>query len=80
MIELRNVEVELDRFRGRLVAAAVFVLFGFMLLGARVLWLQVWKHDELSTQAEANRIAIVPVVPNRGLILDRNGVVLATNY
>lgn len=80
MIELRNVEVELDRFRGRLIAAAAFVLFGFMLLGARVLWLQVWKHDELSTQAEANRIAVVPVVPNRGLILDRNGVVLATNY
>ena len=80
MIELRNVEFELDRFRGRLIAAAAFVLFGFGLLGARVLWLQVWKHDELSTQAEANRIAVVPIVPNRGLILDRNGVVLATNY
>ena len=38
------------------------------------------KHDELSTQAENNRIAVVPIVPNRGLILDRNGVVLATNY
>jgi penicillin-binding protein 2 len=80
MIELRNVEFELDRFRGRLIAAAAFVLFGLGLLGARVLWLQVWKHDELSTQAEANRIAVVPIVPNRGLILDRNGVVLATNY
>ena len=80
MIELRNVEFELDRFRGRLIAAAAFVLFGFGLLGARVSWLQVWKHDELSTQAEANRIAVVPIVPNRGLILDRNGVVLATNY
>jgi penicillin-binding protein 2 len=80
MIELRNVEVELDRFRGRLIAAAVFVVFAFGLLGARLVWLQVWRHDELSTQAEANRIAVVPVVPNRGLILDRNGVVLATNY
>jgi penicillin-binding protein 2 len=80
MIELRNVEVELDRFRGRLIAAAVFVVFGFALLGARVVWLQVWRHAELSTQAEANRIAVVPIVPNRGLILDRNGVVLATNY
>ncbi|HEX6721380.1 MAG TPA: penicillin-binding protein 2, partial [Burkholderiaceae bacterium] len=80
MIELRNVEVELERFRGRLIAAAAFVVFGFALLGARVVWLQVWKHAELSTQAEANRIAVVPIVPNRGLILDRNGVVLATNY
>jgi len=78
--ELRNVEQELDRFRGRLFAAAAFVLFGFALIGARLAWLQIWKHDELSTQAEANRIAVVPIVPNRGLILDRNGVVLASNF
>jgi penicillin-binding protein 2 len=38
------------------------------------------RHDDLATQAEANRIAVVPIVPNRGLIVDRNGVVLATNY
>jgi len=80
MTELRNVELELDRFRGRLFAAAAFVLFGFALLGARLAWLQIWKHDELSTQAEANRIAVVPIVPNRGLILDRNGIVLASNF
>ncbi|HEY6512090.1 MAG TPA: penicillin-binding protein 2 [Burkholderiaceae bacterium] len=80
MIELRNVELELDRFRGRLFAAAAFVLFGFALLGARLAWLQIWKHEELQTQAEANRIAVVPIVPNRGLILDRNGIVLATNF
>ena len=35
---------------------------------------------ELATQAENNRIAVLPIVPNRGLILDRNGVVLANNY
>lgn len=80
MTELRNVELELDRFRTRLLAAALFVLFGFSLLAARAVFLQVYKHEELSTQAEANRIAVLPVVPNRGLILDRNGVVLANNY
>jgi penicillin-binding protein 2 len=80
MIELRNVEAEIDRFRGRLLAAAVFVLVAFAALAARLLWLQVWQHDTLSTQAEANRIAIVPIVPNRGLILDRYGIVLATNF
>jgi penicillin-binding protein 2 len=80
MIELRNVEADLDRFRGRLLAAALFVLVCFGLLAARLIWLQVWQHETLSTQAEANRIAVVPVVPNRGLILDRNGIVLATNY
>src|SRR3954467_9264449 len=80
MTELKNVEQEVGRFRMRLAAAAAFVLFAFGLLTARLVYLQVYRHDELSTQAENNRIAVVPIVPNRGLILDRNGVVLANNY
>ena len=40
-----------------------------------------WRHTgDLNAQAENNRTAIVPIVPNRGVIMDRNGVVLATNY
>jgi penicillin-binding protein 2 len=77
---LKDIESELDRFRGRLLAAALFVLFTFGLLAARLVYLQVIRHDELSTQAEVNRIAVLPIVPNRGLIVDRNGVVLANNY
>jgi penicillin-binding protein 2 len=80
MTEIRDVERELDSFRGRLLAAALFVLFCFGLLAARLVYLQVIRHDDLSTQAEANRVAVVPVVPNRGLIVDRNGIVLANNY
>jgi penicillin-binding protein 2 len=80
MTEIKNVEREIERFRGRLFAATLFVLVGFGLLTARLVHLQVNRHDDLSTQAEANRIAVVPVVPNRGLITDRNGVVVATNY
>jgi penicillin-binding protein 2 len=80
MTELRNVEQELDLFRTRLLAAGLLVLIGFAILIARLFTLQVVKYDELSTQAEKNRIAIVPIVPNRGLIVDRNGVVLADNY
>ncbi|MEO5845869.1 MAG: penicillin-binding protein 2, partial [Caldimonas sp.] len=80
MTELRNTEREIARFRLRLLAAALFVLVAFGLLVARLAYLQVSKHDELSTQAENNRIAVVPITPNRGLILDRNGVVLANNY
>jgi penicillin-binding protein 2 len=80
MTELRDVERDLDSFRERLLAAALFVLVCFGLLAARLIYLQVVQHEELSTQAEANRIAIVPVVPNRGLIVDRHGVVLANNY
>jgi len=78
--ELKNLERELARFRARLIAAAAFVLLGFGLLAARLVHLQVHKHADLATQAEANRIAVLPIVPNRGLIVDRNGVVVATNY
>jgi len=80
MTELKNVEQEVGRFRMRLAAAAVFVLFAFGLLASRLVYLQIYRHEELMTQAENNRIAVVPIVPNRGLILDRNGVVLANNY
>jgi penicillin-binding protein 2 len=80
MTELRNVEVDLFRFRSRVLVASLVVLFAFALLIARLVFLQVVRHEDLNEQAESNRTAIVPIVPNRGLILDRNGVVLASNY
>jgi penicillin-binding protein 2 len=80
MTELKNLEQELGRFRARLWAAAGFVLFCFGLLLFRLVVLQVMRHDDLATRAEANRVAVVPIVPNRGLIVDRHGVVLANNY
>ncbi|HYE39127.1 MAG TPA: penicillin-binding protein 2 [Ramlibacter sp.] len=80
MTELRNVEAELTRFRARVLVASAVILVCFMLLVARLVYLQVLRHQEFDDQAEANRTAIVPIVPNRGLILDRNGIVLATNY
>nr|WP_283254466.1 penicillin-binding protein 2 [Ramlibacter paludis] len=70
----------MSRFRGRILAASAAVLVCFLLLTARLVYLQVVRHQDLDEQAEANRTAIVPIVPNRGLILDRNGIVLATNY
>ena len=80
MTELHNVEAELGRFRLRVVALALLVLGCFGLLAWRLYTLQVVRHDELADRAETNRTAVVPIVPNRGEILDRNGVVLATNY
>jgi len=79
-VELRNAELELHHFQVRLAVAAGLVLFVFLLLASRFFYLQVVKHGELYTLAEANRISIVPVVPNRGIIVDRNGVMLAHNY
>lgn len=80
MTELRNIEAELVRFRRRILIASLVVLFAFSLLAARLVYLQVLRHEDLNEQAESNRTAVVPIVPNRGLILDRNGLVLATNY
>jgi len=80
MTELRNVEADLDRFRLRVLVAALAVLVAFGLLVARMVHLQVTKHEELMAQAESNRTAVLPVVPNRGQIVDRHGHVLATNF
>ncbi len=78
--ELRNHQQELYYFRVRLALAAVFVFFAFFLLALRMFHLQVMQHEHYQTLAENNRISIVPIVPNRGLILDREGVALAHNY
>jgi penicillin-binding protein 2 len=80
MTVLRNVEADLARFRSRIFVISLVVLACFFLLIARLVYLQIWRHDDLRAQAENNRTSIVPIVPNRGLILDRNGIVLATNY
>jgi penicillin-binding protein 2 len=77
---MRNPEREVHYFRLRVLVAMAFVLFCFTLLGARFAWLQVVKHEAYLAQAEQNRIAVLPVAPNRGLIKDRNGRIIARNY
>ncbi|MBK9244301.1 MAG: penicillin-binding protein 2 [Burkholderiales bacterium] len=76
----RNPQQEVDLFRSRVVVAALVVLAAFAALAARFVWLQVIKHDELHQRAEAQRTALVPVTANRGLIHDRNGIVIAENF
>lgn len=80
MTEIRNVELELGRFRLRVAAAALFAVILFGLLFLRFFWLQWYKHDQYSAKAEDNRISVAPIEPNRGIIMDRNGIVLARNY
>ena len=80
MSNLNNTDRELRHFRNRIVALAFLVLFCFFLLLLRFVWLQVVRHSNYVAQAEENRISIVPTMPSRGIITDRNGVVLANNY
>ncbi|RCS58596.1 penicillin-binding protein 2 [Parvibium lacunae] len=80
MTDLGQLAEQLQRFRFRALVALGFVCFCFSLLIARFVYLQVVRYEDYKAQAEDNRISIVPITPNRGLILDRNGVVLARNY
>ena len=80
LTELKNHERELYYFQLRIGAAGIAVLIAFGVLFARFVYLQVIQRDYYHTKAEDNRISIVPIPPNSGLILDRNGVVLARNY
>ncbi|MBI3223205.1 MAG: penicillin-binding protein 2 [Nitrosomonadales bacterium] len=79
-VELKNHQREIFYFRLRLAISIGFVLVLLAILLTRFLYLQVARHDYYQTLAESNRISVVPIVPNRGLILDRNGVVMAHNY
>ena len=78
--ELRNLQRDLYYFRLRLTIAGSIALLLFFILLSRFVYLQVVQHEHYRTLAEQNRISIVPIAPNRGLILDRNGVPLAHNY
>ena len=78
--ELRDHQRELHNFQLRLAVCAGVVLIVFLLLLVRFFYVQVLQHEYYHTLAENNRISIVPIIPNRGLILDRNGAVLAHNY
>ncbi|GAB1391867.1 penicillin-binding protein 2 [Rhodocyclaceae bacterium] len=79
-MEFSNAQEGLEQFNRRIAIAGGFVLLCFSLLFARFVWLQVIQHDYYQTRAEENRISLVPIVPNRGLIVDRNGDVMARNY
>ena len=73
-------QVYLSHFRLRIWFCGIVVLAMLGILASRFYFLQVMQHDHFQTLAENNRMSIVPVVPNRGLILDRAGLVLANNF
>ena len=80
MSELKNPERELYLFRRRLALAGGVVVLAFLALLGRFMFLQVAMQSHYATLAESNRISLVPAVPNRGVITDRNGVVLAQSF
>jgi penicillin-binding protein 2 len=79
-ITIKNRQAEMNVFRNRAFVAGLAMLIAFAIIAGRFVYLQVIKREHYHTLAEANRISMVPVVPNRGLIFDRNGEVLAANF
>lgn len=69
-----------NKFLLRAIVAGVFAVSCFSLLVIRFWILQVDRHEGLAARADSNRIAVVPIPPRRGEIVDRNGEVLARNY
>lgn len=65
-------------FRALVAAILACVLLG--VLGVRLWYLQVVRYEGFAARADQNRIAVIPITPRRGEILDRNGEVLARNY
>ena len=76
---LKNHAAETLLFRHRAFAGFLLVLGGLAALAAWYFHLQVLRHEEYATRSEANRLRLVPVVPARGLIVDRKGRILADN-
>ena len=70
---------ESTQFRARAIAGFLLIAACLSLLGARFFYLQVSRHEEFASRSDSNRISIRRIVPSRGLIYDRNGVLLADN-
>ncbi|NVZ09934.1 penicillin-binding protein 2 [Allochromatium humboldtianum] len=66
--------------RTRAIVAGVFVVLGLSLILARLFHLQLELHEHFTVLSTENRVKIQPVPPNRGLIFDAKGVVLAENH
>lgn len=78
-IRLKDHEVDARLIRGRLLVGAVAVILLTLLLVSRMYYLQVVQFEHHSTLAENNRIHVQSLPPTRGMIYDRNGVVVADN-
>ncbi|HET7300902.1 MAG TPA: penicillin-binding protein 2, partial [Oleiagrimonas sp.] len=76
---LKNPHVESVLFRWRAVIGFALILACLLVLCGRFFWLQVLHHDEFTARSRQNRVHLRVLPPPRGLIYDRNGILLADN-
>ncbi|MDD2133145.1 penicillin-binding protein 2 [Pseudomonas kurunegalensis] len=78
-IRLKDHEKDARLVRNRVVVGAVAIMLLICVLIARLYYLQIIQYDYHSTLSENNRVHVQPIPPTRGLIFDRNGVIVADN-
>ncbi|EKT4456865.1 penicillin-binding protein 2 [Pseudomonas putida] len=78
-IRLKDHEKDARLVRKRVVVGAVAIMLLICVLIARLYYLQIIQYDYHSTLSENNRVHVQPIPPTRGLIFDRNGVIVADN-
>ena len=78
-IQLKDHEKDARLVRARVIVGGVAIFLLALVLVARMYHLQVTQYDYHSTLSENNRVHVQPIPPNRGLIFDRNGVIIADN-
>jgi penicillin-binding protein 2 len=76
---IKDAQHESASFRARAIAGFALITLCLLLLGARFAYLQITRHSEFNARSDSNRISVRRVAPTRGLIYDRNGVLLADN-
>lgn len=78
-VRIKDPWIEQRIFSVRSIIAGVLVALLLLTVAARLFYLQVLRHDYYAQLSQGNRVRIEPIPPSRGLILDRNGVILAEN-
>lgn len=78
-ITLRDHSAESSLFARRALVSFIFIILVLGLLLSNLYYLQVDSYQAYKTRSNENRVKLVPIAPNRGLIYDRNGILLAEN-
>lgn len=79
LTKLKNHSEEYRLYLNRVVGSLIIVIFCFLLLLVRLIYLQLVQYDKFLVLSNNNQMRVVPIDPPRGLIFDRNGVLLAEN-
>src|SRR3990167_6387008 len=78
-MRMKDPVAETSLFFVRVTIAAAAIGLLTLVLAARLFYLQIIEHHQYRTLADRNRISVQPIAPTRGLIYDRNGILLAEN-